>query len=132
MTFGGIVVRLLACVALVFGTWNPTGYSFLGWLGGPGDLAPKAAAFAAMVALYVLFVRIAWLSLGPAGAAGGLAVLVSFCFSLSEFDLVDLGRPQTRAYLSLGGAAILLAAGVAWSLVKRRVTGQSNYLNPPP
>ena len=29
-------------------------------------------------------------------------------------------------------AGVTLAVGLLWSLMKRRVTGQSNYLNPPP
>jgi hypothetical protein len=30
------------------------------------------------------------------------------------------------------GFSLLLALGVVWSLLKRRIVGQSNYLNPPP
>jgi hypothetical protein len=132
MNFGGMLVRLLACVALVFGTWNPTGYSVLAWLHGPAAAAEKAAAGAALLAVHVLFVRVAWLSLGVAGTAATAAVLFTAVLSLSELDLVDLGRAETRSYLWLTGMALLLACGVVWSLFKRRAVGQSNYLNPPP
>jgi hypothetical protein len=30
------------------------------------------------------------------------------------------------------GFSLVLAIGVTWSLLKRRIVGQSNYLSPPP
>jgi hypothetical protein len=85
-----------------------------------------------LLTLHVLFVRITWLSLGGFGLLLTLVTLVLGVFALSELDAIDLGRSRTRTYLFLTGLALVLATGVAWSLAKRRVTGQSNYLNPPP
>src|SRR5512144_764210 len=121
MTTLGLLVRTLACFGLVFATWNPTGYSYLSWIHGDATLAAKSVAGAALLALHVLFARITWLSLGPFGVAAATAVLVSAVFALSELGAVDLGSALTRNYLSLMGVALLLATGVTWSLVKRRV-----------
>ena len=132
MTSGGLFVRILACFLLVFATWNPTGVSYIDWLDGPAPLAGKVAAGVAVFGLHVLFIRITWLSLGVAGLALTLVTLTLGVFSLSELGAIDLGRSRTRTYLFLAVFALVLATGVAWSLAKRRVTGQSNYLNPPP
>ena len=134
MTAAGVLVRTLACFALVFATWNPTGYSDLTWARYSLDAtAPEiAVAGAALLALHILFVRIAWLSLGPDGITGALAILFAGVLTLSEFDIIDLWRGETRTYLLLMGFALVLAIGMTWSLLKRRIVGQSNYLNPPP
>jgi hypothetical protein len=133
MTFGGVLARLLMCLALVFGTWNPSGYCYLDWVRSSGPLlAEKAVATAALVTLYLLFIRITQSSLGRPGIAATVAVLLTGTFSLSELDLIDLAQPRTRTYLLLTCSALLLATGLLWSLFKERVLGQSNYLNPPP
>lgn len=132
MTVVGLVVRLLACLALVAATWNPSGVSYIHWIGGNEPLALQAAVTAALIALHVLFARITWLSLGPAGLGFVLATQVVGVFTLAEFDLIELGRGRVWGYVLVVVAALTLMTGVAWSLMKRRITGQSNYLNPPP
>jgi hypothetical protein len=132
MTTGGLFVRILASFFLVFATWNPTGVSYVDWLDSPAPLAAKAAAGAALLMLHILFIRITWLSLGLPGFLLTFAGLILGVFALRELGVVDLGEHRTRVYLSLGVVALVLTTGVAWSLAKRRLTGQSNYLNPPP
>jgi hypothetical protein len=134
MTTPGILVRTLACFLLVFATWNPTGYSYLSWARhSPWATTPEIAAAGAMLlALHILFVRIAWLSLGADGISAALAIGLAGLLTLWEFDLVDLRQSAVWPYLLLMGFALLLAVGVTWSLLKRRIVGQSNYLNPPP
>lgn len=132
MSTGGAIVRLLVCFFLVFATWNPTGVSYVDWITGPASLAEKAVATTVLVALHMLFWRITLLSLGVAGLAFLLAMLTAGVFTLSELNVIDLGRAPTRSYMFLSVAGVTLAVGLLWSLMKRRVTGQSNYLNPPP
>ena len=134
MTAVGVLVRTLACFALVFATWNPTGYSYLAWARYSLDAsAPEiAVGGATLLALHILFIRIAWLSLGPDGITGALAILLAGALTLYEFDVIDLWRGETRTYLLLMAFALVLAIGMVWSLLKRRIVGQSNYLSPPP
>jgi hypothetical protein len=132
MSPGGLLVRLLACAALVFATWNPTGVSFVDWVGGPAPTPLKAVAAAVLLLLHVLFLRITWLSLGAAGLGFLLVMLVLGVFTLDELDLIDLSFGRTWSYVFIALASLTLVTGVTWSLMKRRVTGQSNYLNPPP
>ncbi len=133
MTIPGVIVRLLACFTLVFATWNPTGYSYLAWVRhGEATLPAIALVSATLAGLHILFARIAWLSLGADGISAALAVLLAFLLTLYEFDLVDLSRGESWAYVFLLAVSLVLALGVVWSLLKRRIVGQSNYLNPPP
>ena len=133
MTIGGTLARVMMCLALVFGTWNPTGHCYLDWMrSGDALTSEKAAATGAIITLYLLFVRIAHSSLGRPGMAASLSVMFAGIFSLSELDVIDLHDSRTRTYLVLACTALLLATGMLWSLFKERMMGQANYLNPPP
>jgi hypothetical protein len=133
MTIGGVLARVIMCLALVFGTWNPSGYCYLDWVRSAGPLlAEKAAATGALLILFVLFIRIAHAALGRPGIAAIVAVLFTGTLSLSELNVIDLGQPRTRTYVLLTCSALLLAGGMLWSLFKERIMGQANYLNPPP
>ncbi len=134
MTTPGILVRTLACFLLVFATWNPTGHSFVTWARfSPWATAPEiAVAGILLLGLHILFLRIAWLSLGADGISAALAFFLVAVLTLYEFDLIDPWRRAIWAYLLLSAFSLVLAIGVTWSLLKRRIVGQSNYLNPPP
>lgn len=133
MTIGGVLARVIMCLGLVFGTWNPTGYCYLDWVRSAGPpLAEKAAATGALLILYALFVRVTQSSLGRQGIAASVAVLFTGALSLSELNIIDLSQPRTRTYVLLTCSALLLATGLLWSLFKERIMGQANYLNPPP
>jgi Family of unknown function (DUF6524) len=134
VTTPGILVRTLVCFLLVFATWNPTGYSFLSWARySAWATAPEIAVAAALLlAGHILFARIAWLSLGADGITAALAILTAGALTLYEFDVIDLSRRTVGLYLLLSAFSMVLAIGMTWSLLKRRIVGQSNYLNPPP
>lgn len=134
MTTPGIIVRTLVCFLVVFATWNPTGYSFLAWARhSPWATWPEIAVLGALLlASHILFWRIAWLSLGADGVSAALAIMLAGVLTLHEFDLVDLWQGSVWPYLLLSAMSLLLAIGMCWSLLKRRIVGQSNYINPPP
>ena len=128
----GFVARALFCFLAVAVTWNPSGISFVGWVGGGAAPLPEAAAAGAVLfAVHLLLARIAYLSLGLAGIAAVLATLLAGGLSLAEAGLTPW-RPALAAYLPLVGIAGVLTAGLTWSIVKRATIGQSNVINPPP
>ena len=128
----GFIVRALFCVLAVVVVWNPTGVSYLGWVGGGAAPLPEAAAAGAVLfAVHLLLARIAFLSLGLAGIAAVLATLLLGGLSLAEAGITPW-RPEMMAYAPLVGVAGVLTAGLVWSIVKRAAIGQSNVVNPPP
>jgi len=134
MTAPGVLVRTLICIFVVFATWNPSGYNFISWAThSPWATLPEiAAGGAVLLMLNVLFVRIAWLSLGPDGITASLAILAAGVLTLHEFGFIDLWQAESLKYVLLLGVAFVLAIGTVWSLLKRRIVGQSNYLSYPP
>ena len=63
------LLRWAVALVLVFGTFNPTDYSYYGWVTGlgTGNLALKALAGVVIAILYVIYLRATWRSIGPLG-----------------------------------------------------------------
>lgn len=132
MKAAGVISRLLACLALVAATWNPTGICYVDWIGGPEPLALQAVVTALLLAVHILFARITWLALGPLGLGFLVVTLLTGVLTLSEFNIINLNQPNAWGYVFVTLASVTLTIGLTTSLFKRRFTGQSDYLNPPP
>lgn len=134
MRFIGYIVRVLSSFFLLFATWNPLGYSYLAWIGEEDGtrLSLKAAVGVALFVVYVVYLRIAWVALGLLGTATVAATLLSGVLMMRHLGLFDDDAPFWSSYLMLVLASAVLATGLCWAHFKRRVTGQSHVLYPPP
>lgn len=130
----GYLIRTLGCFLLLFATWNPTGYSYAAWIGGDDGtrLSVRVAVSVILLAIYAAYLRIAWVALGAAGTAAALAILVTGYVSLRHVGLLAPDAPFWSGYLVLILASLVLSVGVSWSHFKRRISGQSHVLSPPP
>jgi len=125
---GEFAVRLAAALAMVLATWNPAGYSYVDWLESAwsGDSIGAVHAFVGVVLLigWVILLRATFNSLGLLGLVLGGLLLGSAVWLL--FDLGVL-RGQSASFISwivLVCLAVLLAIGLSWSYVWKRITGQ--------
>lgn len=121
-------IRLVAAVVLVFATYNPHGVSYFDWvypvLAGTKKFE-VLMAFVGVVLLiaWVIFLRATLRSLGGLGTLLAIAFFATLLWLLVTY----LPLPQDRiaiTYLVLGGLAGVLSAGVSWSHIRRRITGQ--------
>ncbi len=119
-------IRLAAALILVFGTFNPSRYSYYAWVTDPaGDNIPlKVLAGVAMLIAYVIFLRATWRSIGPIGLVLAIAFFGALVWVLIDFGLIVPGQGQHMTYVILVVMASVLAIGMSWSHVRRRVTGQ--------
>jgi hypothetical protein len=129
-TLGSFGLRLLFTLALVVLTFNPTGYSFVNWLQAswfstPKTLGPEhAVAGIALLAGWLIVVTATQRALGSLG----LIVLAAFLAALVWW-LFDAGWLKTSSagaleWITLVCLSILLAVGMSWSFIWRRMTGQ--------
>jgi hypothetical protein len=128
LTFIGFVLRFTFALALVFATYNPSGHSYLHWfIGGlPKLTALEALAGVALLIAWVIYVRATLRALGRIGlmlAALALAVIIWVLVSMGWLDLANRGA---LGWILLGMLAVVLAVGMSWSLVQRRLTGQAD------
>lgn len=125
---GNFFIRWIVALVLVLVTFNPTSLSYVNWVtaSGTAQLPLKVLAGIALLILYVIFVRATWRSIGPIGlvlAAGFFAALVWVALDAS---LLSLQNQTALTWVLLIIAATILAIGISWSHVRRRVTGQAD------
>lgn len=124
-TWTNYFIRLGAALVLVFVTYNPSGWSYYGWVSESGDFDIYIALGGVVLLIgWAIFLRATMRSLGAFGTL--LAVLF---FSLLIWVVIDLFNIPSEnlnllIYLFLTGLAGVLSAGISWSHIRRRMTGQ--------
>ena len=126
--FLGFVWRFLASLILVMATYNPSRYSFVGWLRAASPEAPLGPEhFVVGVALligWVILLAATQRSLGTFGLLLGGALLGGMVWLLSDMGWLNVDTVSSATWVGLVCVAVLLAVGLSWSHVWRRLTGQ--------
>lgn len=118
-------IRFFLALVLVFATWNPTEYSYTHWLltSLPSITAPLALAGVVLLIGWILFLNATLESLGMLGV-----VLSAAFFGTLTWFFIDQGwlsaRNEIFSYVSLLLIAAILAVGMSWSIIWRRLSGQ--------
>jgi hypothetical protein len=128
----GLLMRVVAALLLVYGSWNPYGVSFYDWalapfLGGAATGGPMALKFLVGVVLlagWAVFLTATRRSLGLWGALLALALTGGVIWLLISYQVVSARSSRGIANVALISLALCLAAGISWSFVSRRITGQ--------
>ncbi len=122
------LTRWVVALILVFATFNPTPYSYYRWVTGPdtGNLALQALAGVVLLICYVIFMRATWRSIGLIGLALAVAFFGTIVWVMIDLGLLDTERPTIMAYVILVILATILAIGISWSHIRRRMTGQAD------
>ncbi|MCP4875237.1 MAG: hypothetical protein GY896_07150 [Gammaproteobacteria bacterium] len=121
---GSFLLRFLFALALVFLTYNPSGYSWVGWLNMDTPMVYKAATGVVLLIGWVMFLRATWNSLGALGtilATAFFGIIIWLFIEWGFFALDDTAIIQWVLLFVLTG---VLAVGMSWSHVRRRITGQ--------
>jgi Family of unknown function (DUF6524) len=129
----GLLFRMLGALVLVYATFNPTGRSYFHWvlapligMGSPtgGSSAIKFLAGVLLVIGWVVVLQATRRSIGLAGAFLALALCGGLIWLLIEQHVVSPTGSAAIAHIALVAIALVLGAGMSWSLVTRRLTGQ--------
>lgn len=128
----GIAARLLTALALVFATYNPEGYSFYHWaiaplLGHITSTEPASVKFLVGIVLlggWAVFLNATRRSIGMGGAALVIAISGALVWILLDFGIVSARSARGISYVVLLCTAVLLAVGMSWSHVSKRMSGQ--------
>jgi hypothetical protein len=128
-SFQSYLIRLFLAILLVFSTYNPTGHSYIHWI--LREMSFEHLIFKLFIGMVVLigwivFLRATMLSLGKIG----LILTIGF-FGILFWLIVDLlqnwiplqGLTFIQYFLLLI-ISFVLATGMSWSHVRKRLTGQ--------
>ncbi len=124
LTFSGFLIRFVFALGLVLASYNPSSYNFVHWLS-IGEFTPlKGLAGISLVVGWVIYLRVTLRSLGLVG----IGLVVTF-FSFLLWLFVDLGwlnlkQVNTFTWSMLIVLAVILAIGMSWSHIRRRISGQ--------
>jgi len=121
----GTLVRIGLALALVVGTFNPTGYSLFHWItAAPVAItAGKTLAVVLLAVGWIVCLRTAFISLGKVGLLLGVALFSVLVWFLVDLDVVSLNGSGI-VWVGLVVVGVLLGIGLSWSLLRARATGQ--------
>jgi hypothetical protein len=118
--------RWIFALLLTVGTYNPSGYSYLNWvLGEKGGVTPLIALTGiALLIAWVVFLRATLLALGWLGIVLGAALFGSLIWVFIDLGWLSLDSTGALTWVLLLLLSLILAAGMSWSHIRRRLTGQ--------
>lgn len=120
--------RLVASLILVLATYNPTQFSYFRWLRadmGNGGLGPEHFVVGiALVIGWTILIVATHKSLGMLGFVLGAALIGGVIWWLTDMGWIAVDSVSALSWVSLVCLAVLLAVGLSWSHVWRRLTGQ--------
>lgn len=126
-SFGGFLARWAAAIVLVALTYNPTGQSFAHWIGGtfPKVQPLQAVAGIALLAAWAFFVHSTWKALGSFGVIIAAAFFAALVWLFVSWGWLSLANTGAMTWVVLTMLSFLLAIGLSWGHVERRVAGQT-------
>ncbi|MEM7304186.1 MAG: DUF6524 family protein [Pseudomonadota bacterium] len=132
ITWQGILIRFVVALVLVFLTYNPHGYSYFDWLEEYFNPAKDAntplalVVFAGVVLLIIwtMYIRATLRSLGMFGLILAFAFFGTLLWLAITYDVVSMSNLALIIDLILIVFAGVLATGMSWSHIRRRISGQ--------
>lgn len=73
---------------------------------------------------WVIYLRATWYSLGPIGLVLALAFFSAFIWLLVDIGLLATDNVTLFNWITLIVLSAILAVGMSWSHIRRRMTGQ--------
>ncbi|MCZ6686835.1 MAG: DUF6524 family protein [Gammaproteobacteria bacterium] len=127
LTWNGFLIRLGVSLALVLATFNPSGYSYFHWLQASlPDSISALQAFSGVIMLigWVMFIRAGRRSLGFTGFLLASAFFGTLFWLLMDWGLLSAENIDAVTWLVEVLLAGVLAIGMSWSHIRRRISGQ--------
>jgi hypothetical protein len=124
----GLLLRFGFALVLVFATYNPSAYSYYDWVAGSLPDYSALLIFAGVVLLigWTILLRATLRSLGPFGLLLAIAFFGVLLWLVVDVGLLPADSTQAITYLVLIALSGVLATGVSWSHVRRRISGQAD------
>jgi hypothetical protein len=127
-SLSNVLLRVVAPLVIVLVTYNPSGYSFYTWfsnaLAGDGLTGIHFLTLVVLVICWSILLIATWKSLDAYGVVLICALLGAIVWVLIDWGLLNADSSNAVAWIVLVCAAIVLAVGLSWAIVWRRITGQ--------
>lgn len=126
MSWFGIGIRFLIAWIIVFASYNPSGYSFVSWVLNTesGNIVFKVFVGISLVIGWAIYIRATRRSLGVIGIVLACAFFAALLWLLIDLNLIPANTASAVTYIVLFIIGCLLATGMCWSHIRRRISGQ--------
>jgi hypothetical protein len=140
-SWSGFLARLAGALLLVYATYNPERFSFFHWIFQPkpgetglaglvhGFTPIKAFAGLGLVAVWVVFLQATRRSLGAGGALLVVGLFGCTIWAMIYYGVISPTSSKAIAHLILIAVSLVLAIGLSWSHISRRLSGQMDTDN---
>ena len=124
--FSSFVTRFIIALVLVLVSFNPSGYSFFHWATQQLFALPVLLLMGVVLLIgWVIFLRATLRSLGPIGITLAVALFACLVWVAIYYNLLAVGS-TLFIYIILVVFSAVLAIGMSWSHVRRRMSGQAD------
>jgi hypothetical protein len=123
-TFASFLLRFLIALFLVMITYNPSIYSWVHWLNSDTGLVYKVGSGILLLIGWVMYLRATWMSLGIFGTILAAAFFGVMIWLLLEWGLLELDNTSVVVWVVEFVLVGVLAVGMSWSHIRRKVSGQ--------
>lgn len=126
----GFFMRFLGALAIVFLTYNPTGFSYVSWILPEGNLSSwhfgpiEALAGVLLLIGWVIFLRATQRSLGNLGLILAIALVAVLAWLFIDAGLLKADSASAVTWIVLICTAAVMAIGMSWSHIRRAMSGQ--------
>lgn len=126
--FTDFLWRWVLSLLLVFASYNPSGWSWFHWgksaFNGDGLGPVHYFTGVILVAGWTMLIIATQRSLGALGVVIGAALIGTGIWLLIDIGILHADSVSALSWLALFAIATLLAVGLSWSHVWRRLSGQ--------
>ena len=124
----GFLLRWLVAFILLAVTFNPTEWNFVRWSRANFDGQMPMVVLLGLVLLtgYVIYLRATLRSIGAFGMLLVTAIFGALIWVLIDWGILTLENPTLTTWLGLLALSLVLGIGLSWSIVRRRLTGQTD------
>lgn len=125
-SFVNFLVRFVMALVLVFCSYNPSGYSWYHWLIKADNWMDPQLVLAGVVLLigWVVYLRATLRSLGEIGTVLAMAFFAALTWVMVDSGILSLDSPTIFTWVLLTMLAAIMATGMSWSHIRRRMSGQ--------
>lgn len=126
LTWSGFLLRLLFAALLVFATYNPTGKSYYHWLSENITTPSPLLVLAGILLLigWTIYLRATGRSLGTFGLILAVGFISTIMWLIVDLGWLSLDSMTTMTWIGEAILSFVLAIGISWSHIRRRMTGQ--------
>jgi len=123
----GIFLRWLGAFVLLAATFNPTEWNYVKWSIANGNNQLPLTLFLGLLLLigFLIYLLATLRSIGAFGMLLVAALFGSGVWVLYSWGLLSLENSTLNTWLGLFALSLILGVGLSWSILKRRLSGQT-------